>query len=82
MLLLTSWCVLLCLLFVLLLLLLFFVCTVFQYLLGQKKLGLTDISKATITEKSVRLNYVHGIWYQVRGMEQWAQEGCLHSAAG
>jgi hypothetical protein len=40
---------------------------VFSFLLGQKSLGLTDIAKATITEDTVRLNYVHGIWYQVRG---------------
>jgi hypothetical protein len=38
---------------------------VFSFLLGQKNLGLTDIAKATITEDTVRLNYVHGIWYQV-----------------
>lgn len=40
-------------------------CAVVQFLMSQKNLGLTDISKATITEKSVRLNYIHGIWYQV-----------------
>lgn len=43
------------------------VSAVYQFLISQKTLGLTDIAKATITEKSVRLNYVHGIWYQVRG---------------
>lgn len=38
---------------------------VYSFLLAQKSLGLTDVAKATITEDAVRLNYVHGIWYQV-----------------
>lgn len=38
---------------------------VYSFLLAQKSLGLTDIAKATVTEDSVRLNYVHGVWYQM-----------------
>jgi hypothetical protein len=34
-------------------------------LLAQPELGLVDITKAQITLDSVRLNYVHGIWYEV-----------------
>lgn len=39
---------------------------VLDYLFAQKSLGLTDITKAQISEKSVSMNYVHGIWYEVR----------------
>jgi hypothetical protein len=38
---------------------------VFKFLLAQPELGLVDITKAQITLDSVRLNYVHGIWYEV-----------------
>lgn len=38
---------------------------VFSFLQAQKNLQITDISTATVTEEAVRLNYVHGIWYQV-----------------
>jgi iron only hydrogenase large subunit-like protein len=41
---------------------------VFKFLLAQKNLKLTDIARASITEDSVAINYVHGIWYQVRSV--------------
>jgi hypothetical protein len=48
---------------------------VYSFLLSQKSLGLTDIAKATVTEDSVRLNYVHGIWYQVGFLGEQLVEG-------
>jgi len=38
---------------------------VFAFLLCQKNLGLVDVTKEVLTSDSVRLNYVHGIWYEV-----------------
>uniref|UniRef100_A0A383VT45 Amine oxidase n=1 Tax=Tetradesmus obliquus TaxID=3088 RepID=A0A383VT45_TETOB len=38
---------------------------VFKFLLAQPELGLVDITKTQITLDSVRLNYVHGIWYEM-----------------
>jgi hypothetical protein len=38
---------------------------VFKFLLAQPELDLVDITKTQITLDSVRLNYVHGIWYEV-----------------
>ncbi len=37
---------------------------VFKYLLAQRELGLVDVTKINVTFESVRLSYVHGIWYE------------------
>ncbi len=49
----------------------------FAFLLSRRELGLIDVTKAQITTDSVRLNYVHGIWYEVRpadGSQQPSQQ--------
>jgi hypothetical protein len=51
---------------------------VLDFLFAQKALELTDITKTQITEKSVSLNYVHGIWYEV---SVWPPPGLCCSRA-
>jgi hypothetical protein len=43
---------------------------VFKFLLAQKELQLSDLTKVNLTVADVKISYVHGIWYEVSSMGQ------------
>jgi hypothetical protein len=46
---------------------------VFKFLLAQKDLQLTDLTKANLTVADVKISYVHGIWYEVSSRAQMSK---------
>jgi hypothetical protein len=43
---------------------------VFKFLLAQKDLQLSDLTKVNLTVADVKISYVHGIWYEVSSRGQ------------